>query len=147
MSNARGTEAQSTEAQRARRFGWWSLLLWALLGLCLEAAHGFKLSAYLDDELTRMLLRLGHAHGVGLSLLVLVYSSAGLPLLAHRRDAGRAVSTALMVGAACLPLGFALGAIAHPEGDPGIGVLLAPVGGVALLWGLLQVALSASRRR
>ena len=146
-TETRGPETQGSETQRVRRFGWWSLLLWALLGLCLEAAHGFKLSAYLDDELTRMLLRLGHAHGVGLSLLVLVYGSAGLPLLSHRRDGGRAVSTALMLGAACLPLGFALGAIAHPEGDPGIGVVLAPVGGLALLWALLQVALSASRQR
>jgi len=140
------SDATDRETARMRRFGWWSLLCWALLGLCLEAAHGFKLSAYLDDELTRMLLRLAHAHGVGLSLLALVHSSAGVPLLAHRSDGGRAVGTALLVGALCLPLGFALGSIAHPEGDPGIGVLLAPIGGVALLIALSQIAVSASRR-
>ncbi|MCZ7687492.1 MAG: hypothetical protein M5U28_55625 [Sandaracinaceae bacterium] len=48
---------------RAARFGWTSLALWACAGVALEAAHGFKLAAYLDDELARMLLRLAHAHG------------------------------------------------------------------------------------
>ena len=139
-------DTTATEVARVRRFGWWSLLAWALLGLCLEAAHGFKLSAYLDDELTRMLLRLGHAHGVGLSLLLLVYSSAGLPLLSHHGDGGRSVSHALVAGALCLPLGFTLGAVAHPEGDPGIAILLAPIGGLALIWGLLQVAAAATRQ-
>ena len=130
-----------------RRYGWWGLLVWACLGLGLEAAHGFKLPFFLDDELTHLLLRLGHAHGVGLSLLMLVHSSAGVPLLSKRADSGRPVGSALMIAAICLPGGFVLGSIDHPEGDPAVAILLAPIGRIALIWALLQLALAASRRR
>jgi hypothetical protein len=51
----------AAERRRARRFAWTFLFAWVLFGLALEAAHGFKLSAYLDDGLRRSLLRLVHA--------------------------------------------------------------------------------------
>ncbi len=71
----------SDPATGAARFGWTSLALFAALGAVLEAAHGFKLAAYLDDELTRLLLRLAHAHGVGLALVVLVFGVSAAPRL------------------------------------------------------------------
>ena len=133
----------SREVAAARRFGWSALLVWALLGLGLELAHGFKLAPYLDDELTRLLLRLAHAHGVGLALLVLVYSSAGAPLLAHRPHAGRTTGRLLRLAAILLPLGFFLGAIQHPEGDPGLPIALSPIGAACLLAALFQLAHAA----
>jgi hypothetical protein len=34
-------------ARRSRRFGWTALAAWALFGLAIEGAHGFKLGVYL----------------------------------------------------------------------------------------------------
>ena len=62
------------ELRRCWRFGWTSLAAWALFGLALEAAHGFKLAAYLDDNLRHAILRLAHAHGVILALVVLAFA-------------------------------------------------------------------------
>lgn len=125
---------------RARRFGWTSLLTWAFAGLALEAAHGWKVSAVLDDELTRTLLRLAHAHGVGLSLVAIVHGELALGWLA---GAARSTSLALQTGAVLVPLGFALGAIGHPESDPSPLVLLTPIGALALLFALGRTAVAA----
>lgn len=125
-----------------RTLGWTCLATWAALGIALEAAHGLKLASYLDDALTRLLLTLAHAHGVALSLLLVVFAHTGAPLL-PRSDAW---TSRLLAGAAiALPLGFALSSIAHPESDPGIAILIVPIAGLALVIGLARVAL-ASRR-
>lgn len=134
-----------TETLRARRFGWSALLAWALAGLALEGLQGTRPRWYTSDELARTLLRLGHAHGVGLALLVLVYSSAGVPLLREREDGGRSVGARLRAGALLIPLGFFLGALAHPEGDPSLAVLAVPAGAAALLWALASLARAAWR--
>jgi len=133
-------DATAIETRRARRFGWSSLSVWAAAGVALEAAHGFKVATYFDDELARMLLRLAHAHGVGLSLVVLVYGSAGVPLLTHRDDGGRGVGRLLRIAAVLVPLGFGASAVGHPEGDPSIAILLVPIGAVALLTALVSLA-------
>lgn len=128
------------ERLRTRRFGWWSLAAWASLGVVLETAHGMKLSAVLDDPLTRELLRWAHAHGVGLSLVVLAYAAVGGgpdgPTAATRR--------VLQAGALLLPLGFGLGGLWHYESDPGLGIVLAPLGGLAVLVGLWRAAREVS---
>ncbi len=128
------------EVQRARRFGWTSLLFWTCAGLLLEAAHGWKVSAVLDDELVRTLLRLAHAHGVGLSIVAIVHGELATDWLGER---ARSVAIALRTGVILIPLGFALGAIAHPEGDPGFGVLLVPIGALALIVALARTAHAA----
>lgn len=131
-------------ADRAARFGWTALLLWACAGAALEAMHGFKVSAYLDDELTRTLLRLAHAHGVGLSLVVLVFGASASPRLAP--ELALHLLRALIAAAIVLPIGFLLGAIAHPEGDPSIGIFLVPLGALALIYALARTAWSIRRR-
>ena len=80
------------EIRRCRRFGWTSLAAWALFGLAIEAAHGFKLGAYLDDNLRHTILRLAHAHGVILALVVLAFrprSRRTKPTKASARRVGR----------------------------------------------------------
>jgi len=134
------------EHQRSQRFGWTSLLLWAGLGLVLESAHGLKLSSYLDDEMVRLLLRLAHSHGVGLALVVLVYGSSGVPLLASRSDGGRPIGTLLRLGALILPLGFLLSVLGHTDTDPGLGILLSPLGAMLLLAGLGRMAWVALKK-
>lgn len=138
--------ALDAEQRRARRFGWTALTAWALVGLTLEAMHGFKVSGYLDDEVTRLLLRLAHAHGVGLAIVTLVHGTSGAPLFAERMDGGQRVGTLLRAGALLVPLGFAAGVIAHPESDPGLGILLVPVGAACLIAALAWTALRALRR-
>ncbi|HEX4352836.1 MAG TPA: hypothetical protein VHZ95_07985 [Polyangiales bacterium] len=133
------------ERARARRFGFCSLFVWAALGLALEAAHGFKWSSYLDDAMTRELLRLAHAHGVGLALLSLIYAGEGTPLFAHRADRGRPVRQLLAAASLLMPVGFALATIHHSEGDPGLAIWLVPLGGVCLLSALAWSAVASIR--
>ena len=132
-----GPDAEQTESRRCLRFGWTSLALWALFGLALEGAHGFKLAAYLDDALRHALLRLAHAHGVVLALVVLTYG---------RGAAAVSVGRLLRAGALLIPVGFALSAIAPHEGDPGWPVALVPLGGALLVAGLGRAAAQAWRR-
>lgn len=131
--------AVAAESRRARRFGWTWLLLWVLVGIAIEAAHGFKLASYLDDGLTRTLLRLGHAHGVILSLVVLAYAALGV-------EAAPSAGRFLRWGAGLIPVGFTASAFRHSEGDPALVVLLVPVGAVPLAIGLMLLARSAWRR-
>jgi hypothetical protein len=146
MINEPGEPGEPGEAGRSRRFAWTSLVAWVLFGLALEAAHGFKLSAYLDDSLRRNLLRLAHAHGVILGLVVLAYGELGAPLVAPPARAGQ-VGRLLRAGALLVPLGFALSAIRASEGDPSPAILLVPLGGLALLAALVRTAFGAWRHK
>ena len=130
------------EARRCRRFAWTSLAAWALFGLAIEAAHGFKLAAYLDDNLRHTILRLAHAHGVVLALVVLAFA-ASLSTGADGVDdarAARRTGLLLRAGALLIPAGFALGGIAPHEGDPGWPVVLVPLGGVSLVAALFRIS-------
>jgi hypothetical protein len=139
------TSATELERKKARRIGFSGLTLWALLGLGLETAHGFKWTAYLDDELARELLRLAHAHGVLLSLVQLAYASEGALLFARTEHAGRPVRGLLTLAWLLMPLGFALGAWGHTEADPGFGICLVPLGAASLLIGLGWLTLASWR--
>jgi hypothetical protein len=138
----------SDETRRCARFGWTSLALWALFGLALEAAHGFKLAAYLDDGLRHTLLRLAHAHGVILALGVLAFGRAA-PELYPGADVRGARRTGRLIraGALLVPVGFALGAVSPHEGDPGLPVALVPAGALLLIAGLGAAAARAWRGR
>ena len=141
-------EAQADEARRCRRFGWTALAAWSLFGLALEAAHGFKLAVFLDDQLRHTLLRLAHAHGVVLALVVLAFGSGAGALYADDPPAkARRTGALIRAGALVVPLGFALSAVAPHEADPGFPVLLVPAGAVLLIGGLARAALRAWRSR
>ena len=98
----------------------------------------------LDDELARLLLRLGHAHGTVLALVVLAFSEVGATLLRGDVDA-RLAGRLLRVAAVLVPFGFALSAVAHPEGDPNVLVFFVPAGALCLLAGLALVTRAAWR--
>lgn len=139
---------RSALRQRHLRLGWTALLVFTTLGLTLEALHAFKSPAYLGvgQETRRLMWTLAHAHGIGLSLLHIVFG-ATVSHLDHAREVRlQRASTLLTAASWLLPLGFFLGGIATYDGDPGVGVLLAPIGG-ALLWvAVLFVAIEASRK-
>jgi hypothetical protein len=129
-------------ARRHLAFGWWSLLVFAVLGLTLEALHGFKVRAYLDasNDTRRLMWTLAHAHGIGLALVHIVF---GLMLRVAPENAVRNVQTisrALIVASVTLPGGFFLGGVGFYAGDPGVGIALVPVGAAALLYALVNIA-------
>lgn len=123
-------------ARRHLCHGWWSLFAFLALGVGLETLHGFKIGWYLsaDVEMRRLMFTLAHSHG---TLLALVNIVVGLTLRGVPEfTLGNAPSAALRWGALILPLGFLLGGVIIHDGDPGIPVLLVPVGAVLLLYGV-----------
>jgi hypothetical protein len=123
------------------RFGLWSLLVYLTLGLGLEALHGFKVRWYLEIETRRELWTLAHAHGVLLSVLSIGF---GMLLRAHVDTAAtwpRAASACLISATVLLPGGFLLGGIYVYGGDPGLGVVLSPIGGALLFAAVLLAAI------
>ena len=142
------TEPQRTSdyARRHLRIGWWSLLCFATVGLVLEMLHGFKVRAYLDvsNETRRLMWTLAHAHGTLLSLVHVIF---GLSLRATAESFVRnlrLISSCLIGASVLLPGGFFLGGIVVYGGDPGLGVLLVPVGAVLLLAAVFFIASQAA---
>lgn len=132
-------------ADRHLRFGWWSLFAWLALGVIVEALHAFKLGWYLDvgNETRRLMLTLAHAHG---TLLALVNIAAGIMARVIKDFAlSHSVSLALWWAALLLPGGFFLGAFGVHGGDPGLGILLVPVGATLLLYAVGRIARDVAR--
>ena len=136
-------------SRRHLRFGWWSLLVFATLGLLLESFHGFKVRGYLDvsNETRRLMWTLAHAHG---TLLALIHIAFALTLRAAPETVVpnlRLVSGALVSASLLLPGGFFLGGVVFYAGDPGLGVLLVPVGATLLLTAVFLIARATSAVR
>lgn len=133
---------QADLARRHLRLGWWSLLVFLSLGILLEALHGFKIGFYMDlaNATRRHVWTLAHAHGALLGLVNLAFA-ASLRLFCDGRESWPALASAALVGATILlPGGFFLGGVVIYAGDPGLGVLLVPVGGALLLVAVLVTA-------
>src|SRR5215207_1432884 len=79
------------------RFGWWSLLIFAAVGLALETLQGFKVPLYVDvsSDTRRLMWTLGHAHGIGLALVHLLFALS-LPVLPPQPARDRLVSRCLI---------------------------------------------------
>jgi predicted GNAT family N-acyltransferase len=127
---------------RHLRVGFFGLLVFLTLGVVLEAFHGFKVGLYLDvgNEARRLAFRLAHAHGTLLSVFHVVFGltlgSRAAPPRAVAERAGRLLTAALLL----LPGGFFLGGLFVHGGDPGVGVLLVPVGALCLFLAVLFTA-------
>ncbi len=140
MSEVGGTPAERL-ARRHLRFGWTAILVFVVLGLILETLHGFKVRAYLDvaNETRRLMWTLAHAHGTLLGIVNVVY---GLTV-AHFADWGHGTlpSRGLIAAAVLLPAGFFLGGMRPYGGDPGLGILLVPIGAIALITAVAALVL------
>lgn len=144
------TASSGLLAQRHLAFGWWVLLTFLVLGGVLEALHGFKVSWYLavGNETRRLMWTLAHAHG---ALLGIVNIAFALTIRALAEDSGdeerswTLPSSALLAATVFIPGGFFLGGTVVYGGDPGRGILLLPVGAVALFAAVFAIALRASR--
>lgn len=170
------SEKPSTNyVRRHLAFGWWSLLLFLAVGIGLEAMHAFKVSWYLNVgmETRRLMWRLAHAHGAFLSLVHIAFAfslhvlsatervsveeptpqkkrkgKASQPKVAAKGPAAwhQWASRCLFGASVGLPGGFFLGGVVIRGGDPGLGVILLPIGAVLLLIAVLLIALNAMSR-
>ncbi len=123
------------------RQGWISLALWIACGTLLEGLIGFRIPALLDDPLRREMLRLAHAHGTLLNLLLI---AAALCLRLDLIHLTRWSAIGLRVAVVLLPLGFLIGGLWHFRDDPGLGIFLVPLGALLLLASAVQAGLSAN---
>lgn len=141
-----GARETSGLARRHLRLGWWWLFGFAGLGLTLETMHGLKLGWYVDapNEMRRLMWTLAHAHGALLGLVNVAFGLMvrGSPLWPER--ALRLASACLLGGSVLVPGGFFLGGMVIYSGDPGLGILLLPLGGLLLL---VTFALTAAAAR
>jgi hypothetical protein len=129
-------------ARRHVQFGWWSLFAFAALGVILEGFHAFKIPTYLDvsNETRRLMWRLAHAHGGLLGLVHVVYGLALFALPGLGGPHGGLIAASLTGASVLVPAGFFLGGVSFYAGDPGLGVLLVPVGASLLLAALFLIA-------
>lgn len=132
-------------AARHLVFGWWLVVASIGLGTLLEGLHALKLGLYLDasNETRRLLWTLAHAHGALLGLVNVAFATS-LPTLGRLSTAARTLaSRALVAGGVLLPAGFLLGGIFVYEGDPGLAILIAPIGALLVLVGVVAIARGA----
>jgi hypothetical protein len=129
-------------ALRHLRFGWWCLVVFLTLGLGLEALQGIKASFYLDvsNHTRRLMWTLAHAHGTLIGLVQIAFA-ATLNYAPGWDPRPRSFASACLIGAGfLLPLGFFLGGLIIHGGDPGIGIVLVPVGALLLaIAGILTI--------
>ncbi|HET9620615.1 MAG TPA: hypothetical protein VFP84_04570 [Kofleriaceae bacterium] len=133
--------------RRHLAWGWWSIAIFTLLGLVLEAGHGLKLGWYLDagNATRRLSFTLGHAHGTLLGLVNLGFAFS-LPHLQLSVTGAIRASFALRAATVLMPLGFLLGGVAFYAGDPGFAIVLVPPAGALLVIVLIAIARSLPAR-
>lgn len=136
-------------ARKQLRFGWFALLVFLTLGFGLELLHAFKVGAYLDvsNSTRRLMWTLAHAHGTILSLVNVAFG-ASLHLVPDWEPRMRDLASACLLSATILiPGGFFLGGLYFHAGDPGIGIVLLPVGALVLFIGVLLTGRAFLRRK
>src|ERR1041384_5348702 len=139
--------AASVRVQRHLRFGWWALLIFLTMGLALESLHGFKVGLYLkvSNETRRLMWTLAHAHGTLLGLVNLAFASTIRLVPAWPASRRSLASSALLAATILMPAGFFLGGVFIYAGDPGLGILLVPIGGILLFASVFLCARAAMR--
>lgn len=117
------------------RFGWWCSLAFLALGIALELLHAFKIQWLLGVENTarREMWTLAHAHGTLLGLFNIAFAVTIDRAPAFAPTPRLLAARCLQAASLLMPLGFFLGGLWIHGGDPGIGVLLVPPGGLLLL--------------
>ncbi len=138
--------AESYLVRRHLRVGWWSLGVFLTLGIVLESFHGFKVGWYLSaaNSTRRLMFTLAHAHGTLLGLVHIAFATT-VPRLPRWDPRPRALAANCLVGAGLLiPIGFFWGGVFVYGGDPGLGIVLVPVGALLLLVAVFLTARAGS---
>lgn len=122
--------------------GFITLAFWMTFGLFLEGLLGYKIPAYLNNNVRRELFRLAHTHGALFSiLLIIVAICLKFELIKPNEFSKRA----LRVGTVLMPLGFLFGGIWHYESDPGIAIFLVPIGAILIIFAIVDAVLSIEK--
>ncbi|HCK55812.1 MAG TPA: hypothetical protein DIC23_21570 [Planctomycetaceae bacterium] len=152
------TEARGAIVTRHLVIGWWSLLIFVALGLVLESMHGFKVAWYVNSgepETTRLMMRLAHAHGTFLSLVHLAFAWTVSQATGFQGRSRSVASRSIQAAGILVPAGFLLAGLPGfvktgglrlgvLGGDPGLGIVLVPIGALLLILALYLVARGAS---
>jgi len=131
--------------QRRHLFlGWLGLLVFLSLGIVLETLHGFKVGLYVDADhsVRRLMWTLCHVHGTLFSLIHIAFAcSLGMlgPVAGERF---RFASWCLTGAIVFMPLGFFLGGVQTMGGDPGLGILLVPLGALLLFCAVTTIVVT-----
>lgn len=126
-------EAAAALVRRHLVAGWSWIVVFLVLGTVLEVFHGFKIGWYVSvaNATRRLMWTLAHAHGTLLGLVNLGFAATvAVRSLPARRS--QAASLCLLGASVLLPTGFFLGGLVIYGGDPGLGILLTPVGALLL---------------
>jgi hypothetical protein len=117
------------------RVGWHGLLVFGALGMLLEILHAWKNPGYLGvgNEMRRLMWTLAHAHGIGLSLLQLAFATTLYVMFSELSPRLVRASRLLDLSMLLMPLGFFLGGAITYKSDPGLGVILVPIGALTFL--------------
>jgi len=110
--------------------------------------HGLKLGFYLDpsNETRRLMWTLAHAHGTLVALVHLAFAAFLTGSAADDSRRIRFASRSLVIAGFTLPAGFLLGGAVVYGGDPSLGILLVPVGALALAVAVATIAVVAGKR-
>ena len=140
------TAAFSKLSRRHIIIGWWSLFVFASGGMILEALHGLKMGFYLDtgNQVRRLMWTLAHAHGTLIALIHLAFASVLRTTPRWNLDSARLTSRCFIGAIGLMPAGFFLGGTQIHGGDPGLGVVLVPIGGLLLLAAIMLTARGVS---
>ncbi len=133
---------RNTLAEFHLSLGWWLLLLFVVMGVFLESLHGFKVAWYLNvgQESRRLLWRLAHAHGTFLALINIGFAATVFIRNNHQNRRILFASRCLLAASFLVPGGFFLGGTTFYANDPGVGIILLPIGALLLILSLLLVA-------
>jgi hypothetical protein len=147
LSNSISSTPSAQLVFRHLRAGWWALLVFLTLGLFLEALHALKIGAYLNvtNETRRLTWTLAHAHGTLLGLVNLGFASTLRFLPTWPESPKRFASASLLAATGLMPAGFFVGGLFIYSGDPGLGIVLVPLGGILLFLAVLLTALALRR--
>ncbi len=135
--SAPASSSQPTAIARSHfLYGWWSLLVFVLLGIGLESLHVFKVGWYVDrgePETRRLMWTLAHAHGTVLALVNIALAATFSIIATGKQSSQTLASRCLFSASILLPAAFFLGGVFVTEGDPGMGILLIVPGALLLL--------------
>src|ERR1044071_9878587 len=137
------SSSQSSQCAGIICQGWIFLAAWIVFGLLIEGLIGFRSPALLDDAVRQDMFRLAHAHG---TLLNLVLIAAAICARLELVRIGPGASLGLRSSVILLPAGFLIGGLWHFKDEPGLALLLVPIGAVLLLASAIYLSLTLPRR-
>ena len=141
---ASASSSQATAIARSHfLYGWWSLLLFVMLGIGLESLHVFKVGWYVDrgePETRRLMWTLAHSHGTVLALVNIALAATLSIIPTGEQRLQTLASRCLFSASILLPAAFFLGGAFVSGGDPGMGILLTVPGALLLLIAVFAAA-------